>query len=481
MTKHYKTSNNEYSQQANDESVVLEGEVLTESGEQSIEEKIAKGRAYSKSKATDAKSGADQSIKKPSWLTLYRGYVLWLLLFIVVILVLLVTRPNTAWQIQHINTLQSDVSQLYQDNQDLESRLTVQEAKELDSQQAIETAIKQALTSSENKPLVTQSDLDELKQSMQQQLITLQASLAPLKETASLQLDKAQEGAEQLLESAIDVPKSSIISEASIKPLAEKLQTQIDDLGSKLSDLFDFNSRQKALTTQQALSAFQIQQWIVEINTQWLMQGRVEQTAQQLLALEQAVELSDFPEVTKLARLIGQDLTRLELLQKSAPTDTLVNTQALKVAVSQLLDNGNKTSKANNESTSEVPATASNEKIHLGEEISSQSALDQLMARFGELVSLKKRETSGEQTQVESMIMHDVLVQRALLLVDRIDWALETESTNALSIATADLQKFIESHFGSQSLEFSDLLEPFKTVTFELRQPLAIMAVQTEL
>jgi hypothetical protein len=40
MTKHYKTSNNEYSQQANDESVVLEGEVLTESGEQSIEEKI---------------------------------------------------------------------------------------------------------------------------------------------------------------------------------------------------------------------------------------------------------------------------------------------------------------------------------------------------------------------------------------------------------------------------------------------------------
>lgn len=458
MTKHHKTSNKEHSQQTTDESSALEGEVLTESGEQSIEGKIAKGRAYSNSKATDAKSGAraDQTINKSSWLTRYRGYVLWVLLFIVVILVLFVTRPNTAWQIQHINTLQSDVSQLYQDNQALESRLAAQEAKEVDSQKVIESAITKALTRSENRPLVSQADLDELQKSIQQQL-------------------------DQLLDSAIEAPKSSVISEASIKPLAQKLQTQIDDLGSKLSELFDFNSQQQVLTTQQALSAFQIQQWIVEINTQWLMQGRIEQTSQQLLALEQSVGLSDFPEVTTLARLIGQDLTRLELLQKNVQRDALVNTQVLKSTVNKLSANGNKALKANSNSTSETPATASNEKIHLGEEISSQSALDQLMARFGEMISLKKRATSTEQTQIESMIMHDVLVQRALLLIDRIDWALETESVNGLSIATADLQTFIDTHFESQSLEFSDLLKPFKTVMFELRKPLAIMAVQTEL
>lgn len=471
MTKHHKTSNKEHSQKTTDESAALEGEVLTESGEQSIEEKIAKGRAYSNSKATDTKSGADadKTINKPSWLTRYRGYVLWMLLFIVVILVLFVTRPNTAWQIQHINTLQSDVSQLYQDNQALESRLAALEAKEVDSQQAIEAAITEALSRSENRPLVSQADLDELQKSIQQQLIQLKEPLASFKET------------EKLLDSAIEAPKSSVISETSIKPLAEKLQTQIDELGSKLSELFDFNTQQQVLTTQQALSAFQIQQWIVEINTQWLMQGPIEQTAQQLLALEQAVGLSDFPEVTKLARLIGQDLTRLELLQKNVQRDALVNTQALKVAVNKLSANGNKALKANTESTSETPATASNEKIHLGEEISSQSAFDQLMARFGEMISLKKRATSTEQTQIESMIMHDVLVQRALLLIDRIDWALETESVNRLSIATADLQTFIDTHFESQSQEFSDLLKPFKTVTFELRQPLAIMAVQTEL
>ena len=485
MTKHHRSSDTTHSQQTTDESAVLEGEVLTENDKPSIEEKIAKGRAYSKSKAanakTDGRADQAQAINKPSWFVRYRGYVLWLLMFIVVVLVLFATRPNTAWQIQHINSLQSDVSQLYQENQSLDFRLAAQEAKEADSKKAIEAAITEVLAGSENRSLVSQADLDELKNSMQQQLDQLQASLQSLKEVASLQVEKAQEDSDQLLEPAAEVPKPSVISETSIKPLEEKLQAQIDELTTKLSELADFNSHQQALTAQQALSAFQIQQWIVEINTQWLMQGRIEQTAQQLLALEQAVGLSDFPEMTTLARLVGQDLAHLELLQKSVPRDALVKTLALKAAVNKLSTSDNKAAKANHKSTSETPATATNEKIYLGKEISSESALDQLMARFGQMISLKKRETSAEQTQVESMIMHDVLVQRALLLVNRIDWALETESVKGLSIATADLQTFIDTHFGSQSLEFSRLLEPFKTLTFELRQPLAIMAVQTVL
>ncbi len=482
MTKYHRASSKTNSQQATVESAVLEGEVLTESPEASIEatieDKIARGRAYSKSKATDAKSDSadDKSINKPAWFTRYRGYVLWVLMFVVVILVLIATRPNTAWQIQHINTLQSDVSQLYQDNQALESRLAAQETKEFDSQKAIETAIEEALADSENQPLISQADLDELKQSTQQQLAQLQVHLQSLKETATVQVAKVQESAEQLLESALETPKPTINAEASIKLLEEKLQTQIGELGSKLSELFDFNTQQKALTTQQALSALQIQQWIIEVNTQWLMQGRVAETAQQLLALEQAVGLSDFPEVTTLARLIGQDLAYLERFQKNVLSETLINTQALKAAVYKLSVNDNQASKA----ASEAHTATIDEKIHLGEEISSESALDQLMTRFGQVISLKKRETSAEQTQVESIIMQDVLVQRGLLLVDRIDWALQTESASALSLAMGDLQVFIDTHFESQSQKFEHLLEPFKALTFELRQPLAILSIQTE-
>lgn len=485
MTKQQKTSNVAHSQQTADEITVLEGEVLAESGEQSIEQKSAKGRAYSESKAKDngAHSGsrANQATNKPSWFARFRGYLLWILLFIVVILVLFATRPNTQWQIEHINNLQSEVSQLYQEHQTLESRVADQEAKALGSPKAIEAAIAEALTRSDNRPLVTQVELDELKKSTQQQLIELQHRLQALKEVSGLPIEKVEEGNEPQLDSAIDAAKSSEMSEASIKGLEEKLQAQIDEMSSKLSELSDFNSHQQVLTTQQPLSAFQIQQWITEINTQWLMQGRVEQTAQQLLALEQVVGLSDFPEATTLARLIGQDLTHLESLQQSEQPEALVNIQALKAAVNKLSANDSQGSKANSQSTAETSIASGSDKIALGDEISSESAWDQLMTRFGQLVSLKKRETSTEQTQVESLIMHDVLVQRGLLLVDRIDWAVETKSSKGLSLAVADLQMFIDAHFASQSRVFSSLLEPFKTLTFDLRQPLAIMTLQTEL
>lgn len=466
MTKQHKTSNTAHSKKTPDDAT-LEGEVLTENGEQSIDERSAKGRAYSKSKAKDAHSGAhaDQAIKKSSWFARFRGYLLWILLFIVVILVLLATRPNTQWQIEHINNLQSEVSQLYQDHQALESRVAAQEAKELDSQKAIEAAITKALTQSEKRPLVTQADLNALKKSTQQQLIELQQRLNSLKESSGLPIDKDEEGNEQRLDSAIEAP---------IKKVEVKLQAQIDEMSSKLSELSDFNS------PRQPLNAVQIQQWIVEINTQWLIQGHAEQTAQQLLALEQVVALSDFSKTTTLARLIGQDLAHLERLQKSAQAGALVNIQALKAAVNKLSTNDYQGSKANSKSTSETSATPGSEKIALGDEISSESALDQLMARFGQLISLKKRETSTEQTQIELLIMHDVLVQRGLLLVDRIDWAVETKSSKGLSLAVTDLQTFIDTHFASQSLAFSHLLEPFKRLTFDVRQPLAIMAVHSE-
>ena len=484
MTKHH-TDNNDAQQNAGD-STVLEGEVLNQHSGSTIEEKIAKGRAYSRSKATDeasaTKSGlsADQPLNKSSWLTRYRGYILWMLMFIVVILVLFATRPNTAWQVQHINALQTDVSQLYQDQQLLESRLVAQEVKVVDAQKGIESAIAEALANSENKPLVSQADLDALKKSTEQRLIELQAHLQSLKETATVPLEKAQEATEQLLDSAIEASQATGLPEDAIKPLVEKLQTQIDGLGSKLSELFDFNSQQKTLTSQQALSAFQIQQWIVEINGQWLMQGRAEQTTQQLLALEQAVGLSDFPEMTTLARLIGQDLAHLELIMTRKQTEEHFNTQALQAAVNQLSLKDSKVEMMDNKPASEVHAAASDEKINLGEEISSESALDQLMTRLGQMISLKKRETSAEQTHVESVIMQDVLIQRGLLLVDRIDWALQTKSQDGLSLAMVDLQTFINTHFMKQSQEFSQLLAPLKDVTFELRQPLAILSVQSE-
>jgi hypothetical protein len=120
------------------------------------------------------------------------------------------------------------------------------------------------------------------------------------------------------------------------------------------------------------------------------------------------------------------------------------------------------------------------EKISVGEEISSESAWDQLIGRFGQMISLKKRESATEQTKVESLVMQDVLVQRGLLLVDRIDWALQTQSASHLSLAIADLEGFIATHFQAQESHFETLLQPYKVQQFTLRQPLAILSLQPE-
>ncbi len=483
MSKHHTAASQANPHTSTIDSTVIEGEVLGDHVEESIDEKISRGRAYSNSKAKpEPKSNNDyteSSVTTHSWFAKYRSYVLGLLMFIVVILVLFATRPNTAWQIQHINALQTDVAQLYQDNEALEARLTSQAAS---VQKTVETAVVKALADTENQPLVSQADLDGIKQSMQLQLEQLQERLLGLKETVTPQLQKSQEGIDQIVESANEITgalKPSKETEEQLKLLEQKLQIQMGEIGVKLAKLFDSNAHQSTLSAQQALTSSQIQQWIVAINTQWMLQGRVEQTSQQLLALEQAIGLSDLTSATALARLIGQDLANLDTLQKASNESDALNTQDLKQAIRTLtLTDIKATDIINNTANGVVDSKG--ERISVGEEISSESALDQLIERFGQMVSLKKRDTSTEQTKVESLVMHDVLVQRGLLLVDRIDWALQTQSTAGLTSAIADLEGFIASHFKAQVTEFTALLQPFKSQSFKLRQPLAILSLQSE-
>jgi AraC-like DNA-binding protein len=342
----------------------------------------------------------------------------------------------------------------------LEERLASQTA-DIDQaiQSAVEKTVAKAMMGAENQPLVSQADLDSIKQTTQQQFMQLQARLLKLKE-AGLGIEPSQEKTETL-----DL-------------LEQKIQTQIGVIGTKLATLFDFKTHQQAASSQQPLSGLQIQQWIISINTQWILQGRVEQTKQQLLALEQAITLSELPKATTLARLIGQDLTRLESLENSSSDQAAMNTQTLTQAILGL-----KLSRINTSDTSNKPENGvmkNGEKISVGEEISSESAWDQLIGRFGQMISLKKRESATEQTKVESLVMQDVLLQRALLLVDRIDWALQTQSASHLNLAIADLEGFIAAHFQVQQSHFETLLQPYKVQQFTLRQPLEILSLQSE-
>jgi len=474
----------------NAEHRIVDGEVITDS----IDEKIQRGREYSKEKANKSHSeneisnddiydlgedidpqasiseGLDLSNqpeeKEEGFIIRYKSYILWTLLFIIVILALFITRPNTDWQVERINDLQSEVSQLRQENNALESRVQEQEQTLIER---IDTQVNQALSKTENKPVVTQADLSAIQEQTQKQLTQLQEQLAGLSGQAGQQVEQALTQLNQMAQNAQQEIQPTEQQLNALKELKEKFQTQLNGLGDKLSELFEFKAEQQVLTKQppvlkldMPLDSLQIQQWIVEINTQWLLNGRVAETQQQLLALEQAASLSDFVYTTQLARLIGQDLGYLKQLADANSRNPLPNTQTVKEAVRKLT--------VNNMATP-APQYDANASHANGE----GSALDGLLEKFGQMITVKKRPEEGASSEVDSLLISDVLLQRLSLLVDRLDWGLQTHSTDTVKQAVEDIKQFIQRHYAKEFSEFNLLLAPFESVEFPSKNSLAIM------
>ena len=474
----------------NAEHRIVDGEVITAS----IDEKIQRGREYSKEKANQSQAeteissddvndlgddidpqasiseGLDLSNqpeeKEDSFMTRYKSYILWTLLFIIVILVLFITRPNTDWQVERINDLQSEVSQLRQENNALESRVQEQEESLVER---IDTQVNQALSRVENKPIVTQADLSAIQEQTQQQLTQLQEKLAGLTGQAGQQVEQALTQLNQMAQNAQQELKPTENQLNALKELEQKLQSQLNGLGDKLTELFDFKTEQQVLTKQppvlkldMPLDSLQIQQWIVEINTQWILNGRVAETQQQLLALEQAASLSDFIYTTQLARLIGQDLGYLKQLEDEDLRNPLPDTQSIKNVINQL-------------TVKNMASPALQSGINRTDESNRTSALDGLLEKFSQLITVKKRPEDGSSSEVDSLLINDVLLQRLSLLVDRLDWGLQTHSADTVKQAVADIKQFIQRHYAKEFSEFTLLLAPFESVQFPRKNSLAIM------
>ena len=476
----------------NAEHRIVDDEVITDS----IDEKIQRGREYSKEKANKSHSeneilnddvndlgegidpqasiseGLDLSPqpeeKEDGFIIRYKSYILWTLLFIIVILALFITRPNTDWQVERIKDLQSEVSQLRQENNALESRVQEQEETLIER---IDTQVNQALSKAENKPIVTQADLSAIQEQTQKQLTQLQEKLEGLSGQAGQQVEQALTQLNQMAQNAQQDLQPTEQQLNALKELEQKFQIQLNGLGDKLSELFEFKTEQQVLTKQppvlkldMPLDSLQIQQWIVEINTQWLLNGRVAETQQQLLALEQAASLSDFVYTTQLARLIGQDLGYLKQLADANLRTPLPNTQTVKEAVRKLTVNN---------MAKPAPQSGTNSKDANGE----VSALDGLLEKFGQMITVKKRPEEGASSEVDSLLMSDVLLQRLSLLVDRLDWGLQTHSADTVKQAVADIKQFIQRHYAKEFSEFNLLLEPFESVEFPSKNSLAIMTL----
>ncbi len=307
----------------------------------------------------------------------------------------LLTQPDGGALVEADNQLQQQITQLQAELKNLRSdkaQLVVLQ-KELsalkDTVESLSTEVdmlNEKVLNPANEPLVTKGEI----QALQKQLNGLQQQLG----TWAQRWQKALKGLQS--PEAKQGPGEAPLN---------ALQQQLDQLGNRLGELFQAiqpkagkPAHDKAADT----DTMRLQRWILTVNTEWLMSGNVALTRERLHALEQAVQMSDLPDDSKIAllRAIGQDLAMLDAWEKQATTQPAELDQ-LKAWISTL----------------QAPKA--------GDKTADKGAQDtDLMARLKGLVAIHRR---GEVVpEADRLLAFDLVKQRALVLVDQLAWAQTT-------------------------------------------------------
>ncbi|MDG6774587.1 hypothetical protein QCB45_09600 [Thiomicrorhabdus sp. ZW0627] len=458
---------------------VIDGEVVNEEAQNASlnnhSDANARRRAHQRaeqasrqaSEKPSSENGSKSSFQLTGWLA---KATVWLVSLAVVVAVLFYTRPDQDWQIEHINRLQTQVVQLHETNKLLVDKVEQQ-------QKVIDQKIQEVLSRPENQPLVSQGDLDGLKSDMEQKIQSLQQQLQQ-------QLDEIGQQAESkwdaLAEKAQQALQPSEQDLQNLKQFEEKVQTQLGKVGEEIGKLLDFKNQQEQQQKQppgtveqpKPLSSVQIQQWIVEINTQWLLNGNAAQTSQQLTALEQALGLSELANKIEVGRIIGEDLRDVSQYadevdaQKAEQQQWLAELKALAGELPRpALSRHTAVQSTHGDITDSTEGAAQ-----------TPSKVDELLHKLSGLISLKKRESEEDLSSVDLVLKHDVLVQRLYLLIDRLEWALQVRSESDMKAALAQIEKFVGQNFTAQEPQFKAVLDKFRQTSMAVRKSLAIVS-----
>lgn len=282
-----------------------------------------------------------------------------------------------------------------------------------------------------------------------------------------------------------EVDATAYFSQQQAEILQQQWQQKLTDLGAQLQTFIDQQTAKQASTiaqvespqpakepaTLQALSANQIQQWGVAINTQWILQGNVAQTQQQLAALEQAVSISDIENKTNLLRLLVADMTLLAQVTQtlaSAPTGTDVGVQNLRTWVASL------SQKLAQKPTGQSAGSHANSALSI-EQNAPLTAWERLLEKLSAMFSLKKRHSDEALSETERMMMQDVLLQRASLMVDRVEWAVLSQSAERLNTSLKDFEAFVAKYYPQQLTEWQGVAAQIVPVAVVSRPALQIM------
>lgn len=439
---------------------VLDGEVVSESAATQTDSAQANsaqtkrsGRAWREQGQTHR---ADREDTAPSVMrTRLKRALPWGVGIVAVMAVLFYTRPDQDWQIEHINRLQSQVAQLQQNQQQLNEQIAQQ-------QQQLEQKLAEALAQPQQQPALSEADVEQLKQQFQQKLDTLSTELEARVQSLSEQAQQQWQTLTDQVREWMGAPSAEGTGESALQALEQKFQDQLAVMGDELARLLDFNASPPERSQETAfLDSYQIQQWRLEINTQWLLLGHIEQTQQQLDALEQALALSKVPNQTELARLIQADRGYLQQFAEQQRALKVTADQEM-AALRALLATTTMDDSAEKEASAPEAAV----------EPSSTAAA--WIERFKDLIRVQKRESDTSLTAVETLLLEEVLKQRLLLLLDRLQWALDTGTAAEAQVAMQAVVTFVEQHFKAQAAEFERRLAKLNLTPLGPRQPLAI-------
>ncbi len=419
----------------------------------------------------DQNEGKSAKTTAPSFFSRLKWGFFWVILLGAVLTALLFTRKDLDWQVQHINDLQFKVAQLEAHNQTLEKRLDthIQEAN------AQFQTVNDRFNAPENRAVMTQADIEQLKDTTQHKLQQLQEAVGRLGEQATQKITDVMSDAKVLADTTEEMLQSSDEFQPMWTQVEQNLQSQLNDVAGKLAELFEFKqTQQKNLHMKEELNGIslsQIKQWIIEINTQWLLQGSVEETQAQLLALQKAILVHSTDDWAQLKSFIAQDLAYLERYQIAQHSLQNLDFEGLKQAIKAL------EYLPSNEKFPALDVETGGGKNEVAKESirTFESAFEEIKQSLSQMVSIKKRESDQEMTRVESLILRDVLIQRAGLLVDRIEWAIISHDPDLLIRSVNDLQSYIQHTFPEHRAQFEALLTPFLAQTLPVRKSLAIM------
>lgn len=417
-----------------------------------------------------------------------------LLLFGVVILVLIIlflmnNQKNQNWQIESINLLQAQVANLSKEsrtltenNESLKETLIEQEANQkimgdlLTLLEARQEAMQDELIILEdNQPIITKSDLNALGF----KLGVVETELAALAESYSKKIENLAKEFQLGLKQGLD-NTTDLAADLSTPEIRQDLEEKLAEMAVKIADLFAFKSLAdeqslkkdsaiedniafKALPQPYFLAEMKIKQWVLDINSQWVIIGNVEQTIEQLLAFEQALGLSDMPNKMTLIRYIGEDLNQLKQIEKVPVESVAQNILELKNWALSLEHKGT-TLNAKDQS-------------HILDSEKELTSGERLQEALTGLFSIQKRETPESLSLVEKILLEEVVDQRMLLLVDKISWAVMIESEQHLSRSIDAIKAFLLEFYDLSGKE-NEKIQKLSAVNVKfsnVRQPLNIM------